>query len=128
MNEFVIVNNISKVFGPNLTLGEKIASKLGSKVETRSIHAVSDVSLKISKGETLGLVGESGCGKSTLGRLIAGILTPSSGSILIDGEPVMDSGVKTTTRVQTIFQDPFASLDPRMKVEIEAEAIVTKLQ
>ena len=116
MNEFVIVNNISKVFGPNLTLGEKIAAKLGSKVETRSIHAVSDVSLKISKGETLGLVGESGCGKSTLGRLIAGILTPSSGSILIDGEPVMDSGVKTTTRVQTIFQDPFASLDPRMKV------------
>ena len=47
MNEFVIVNNISKVFGPNLTLGEKIAAKLGSKVETRSIHAVSDVSLKI---------------------------------------------------------------------------------
>lgn len=116
MNDFIIVNKVSKVFAPNLTTGEKIASKLGAKVETRSIKAVSDVSLKIAKGETIGLVGESGCGKSTLGRLIAGIIEPSFGNILIDGKRVIENGVKITTRVQTVFQDPFASLDPRMKV------------
>ena len=116
MTDFVSLENISRVFGPNLTTGEKIASKLGATVETRSIHAVSNVSLSVSKGETLGLVGESGCGKSTLGRLVAGILPPSSGTVLIDDSPVIKDGVKATTRVQTVFQDPFASLDPRMKV------------
>ncbi len=116
MNNFVSVKNVSQIFSPNLSIGEKIASQLGAKVETRSIHAVSDVSLSIAKGETLGLVGESGCGKSTLGRLIAGILTPSLGEILIDDAPVMHNGQKITTRVQTVFQDPFASLDPRMQV------------
>ena len=91
-------------------------AKLGAKVETRSVRAVSDVTLSVRKGETLGLVGESGCGKSTLGRLIAGILPPTTGSVNIEGAPVMADGKKVTTRVQTVFQDPFASLDPRMKV------------
>ncbi|MEW9920244.1 ABC transporter ATP-binding protein [Marimonas sp. MJW-29] len=116
MSDFVTIENVSRLFGPNLTTGEKIAAKLGGKVETRSVRAVSDVTLSVRRGETLGLVGESGCGKSTLGRLIAGILPPSSGSVAIDGAPVMDQGRKVTTRVQTVFQDPFASLDPRMKV------------
>ena len=116
MSSFLSIDNVSRLFGPNLTTGEKIAAKLGSKVETRSVRAVSDVSLSVRKGETLGLVGESGCGKSTLGRLIAGILPPTSGSVTIDGKPVMENGTKVTTRVQTVFQDPFASLDPRMKV------------
>ena len=116
MSAFVHIENISRLFGPNLTTGEKIAAKLGSKVETRSVRAVSDVTLSVRKGETLGLVGESGCGKSTLGRVIAGILTPTSGRVTIDGAPVMKNGTKVTTRVQTVFQDPFASLDPRMKV------------
>lgn len=116
MKDFLSVDNVSRHFGPNLTTGEKIAAKLGAKVETRSVRAVSDVSLKVAKGETLGLVGESGCGKSTLGRLMAGILAPSEGTVLIDGKPVMEQGAKVTTRVQTVFQDPFASLDPRMKV------------
>lgn len=116
MNNFVSLEQVSRVFGPTLTVGDKIASKLGAKVETRSIHAVSNVSLSVAKGETIGLVGESGCGKSTLGRLIAGILPPSSGEVLIDGNPVIKNNVKATTKVQTVFQDPFASLDPRMKV------------
>lgn len=134
MSGFVSINNASRIFGPNLTTGEKIAAMLGAKVETRSIRAVSDVCLTVAKGETLGLVGESGCGKSTLGRLIAGILPTSSGSVLIDGTPVMENGKKITTRVQTVFQDPFASLDPRMKVGdtvIEgpiAHGIVAKVQ
>lgn len=116
MNAFLSIDNASRLFGPNLSTGEKIAAKLGAKVETRAIRAVSDVSLTVRKGETLGLVGESGCGKSTLGRLIAGILPPTSGTVLLDGAPVMVEGRKVTTRVQTVFQDPFASLDPRMKV------------
>lgn len=116
MSDFLTIQGVSRDFGPNLTLGEKIAARLGGQVETRSVRAVSDVTLHVQKGETLGLVGESGCGKSTLGRVIAGILPPSSGSVLIQGAPVMQNGTKVTTRVQTVFQDPFASLDPRMKV------------
>ena len=116
MSAFLSIDNVSRLFGPNLSTGEKIAAKLGGKVETRAVRAVSEVSLTVRKGETLGLVGESGCGKSTLGRLIAGILAPTSGTVLLDGAPVMLDGRKVTTRVQTVFQDPFASLDPRMKV------------
>jgi oligopeptide/dipeptide ABC transporter ATP-binding protein len=116
MNDFLDINNVSKLFGPKLSTGERIAAMLGGKVETRSVRAVSDVTLTVRKGETLGLVGESGCGKSTLGRVIAGILTPTTGTMSIEGAPVMKNGTKITTRVQTVFQDPFASLDPRMKV------------
>jgi oligopeptide/dipeptide ABC transporter ATP-binding protein len=116
MSDFLSMDDVSQIFGPNLTTGDRIAAKLGGKVEMRSVRAVSDVTLSVRKGETLGLVGESGCGKSTLGRVIAGILSPTSGTITIDGAPVMENGRKVTTRVQTVFQDPFASLDPRMKV------------
>lgn len=116
MNAFLSIDNVSRLFGPNLSTGEKIAAKLGAKVETRSVRAVSDVTLSVRKGETLGLVGESGCGKSTLGRVMAGILPPTTGTVTIEGAPVMENGAKITTRVQTVFQDPFASLDPRMKV------------
>src|SRR5437763_9063204 len=80
------------------------------------IRAVDDVSLAIARGETLGLVGESGCGKSTLGRMLAGILSPTRGAVSLEGSLVMARGRKVTTRIQTVFQDPFASLDPRMLV------------
>ena len=116
MSGFLTVEDVSRLFGPNLTTGEKIAARLGAQVETRAVRAVSEVSLAVAEGETLGLVGESGCGKSTLGRLIAGILDPTSGSVRLEGAPVRMGGRKVTTRVQTVFQDPFASLDPRMKV------------
>jgi peptide/nickel transport system ATP-binding protein len=78
--------------------------------------AVTDVTLAVHRGETLGLVGESGCGKSTLGRMLAGILEPSEGAIRLSGVPPMQAGRKTTTRIQTVFQDPFASLNPRRRV------------
>ena len=115
-DDFVAVEGVSRRFGPRLTLGERLAARLGADVETRTVHAVSDVSLTIRRGETLGLVGESGCGKSTLGRLVAGIMDPSEGRVALDGGPVRAGGRKVTTRVQTVFQDPFSSLDPRVRV------------
>jgi ABC-type glutathione transport system ATPase component len=79
--------------------------------------AVDGVSLRVEPGETLALVGESGCGKSTLSRTIVGINQPSSGEILLDGEPVSgpaSSRPKRLTRmVQYVFQDPYSSLNPR---------------
>jgi len=119
MSALIEVAGVAKRFRPSLTLGERLAARLGSPVETRTVHAVDGVDLTIAKGEALGLVGESGCGKSTLGRIIAGIHPPSEGSARLDGQPIMGGGrtpVKTTTRIQMVFQDPFASLDPRVRV------------
>jgi oligopeptide/dipeptide ABC transporter ATP-binding protein len=116
MTAFLRVEHVSKRFAPHLTLGDKIAAGLGGAVETRAVQAVSDVSFQIRRGEALGLVGESGCGKSTLGRVVAGILAPSAGEVTLADAPVMREGRKTTTRIQTVFQDPFASLDPRMRI------------
>ena len=113
---FLSVTEVSKRFAPHLSLGDKLAARLGGAVETRAVKAVTDVSLSIRRGETLGLVGESGCGKSTLGRLIAGITSPDRGVIALESEAVRTRGRKATTRIQTVFQDPFASLDPRMRV------------
>lgn len=113
---FLDMQSVSREFKPVISLGDRIAARLGARVEMRSLKAVDSVTLKIHRGETLGLVGESGCGKSTLGRMAAGILTPTSGKVLLDGKPVNIDGKKTTISVQTVFQDPFASLDLRMKV------------
>jgi oligopeptide/dipeptide ABC transporter ATP-binding protein len=115
----LIVDGVSQKFAPALTLGERVAVAFGASIETRTVHAVDQVSLQINKGEVLGLVGESGCGKSTLGRIIAGIQHPTTGVAALAGEAVMGptrSSAKTTTRVQMVFQDPFGSLDPRMRV------------
>ena len=117
MTVIITVENVSKRFSPRLSFGERIAARLGSPIETRTVHAVDGVSFAIRKGEVLGLVGESGCGKSTLGRVVAGIHPPSSGVASIDNDPVMNTdGRKTTTRIQMVFQDPFASLDPRIRI------------
>jgi len=119
MTGLVNVEAISKRFTPRLSVGERIAVRFGASAETRTVHAVDNVSLHIARGEALGLVGESGCGKSTLGRMIAGILPPSEGIAYVGDQPVMGRGrkpVKTMTRIQMVFQDPFASLDPRMRV------------
>lgn len=86
----------------------------------RRVAALSDVSLSLDAGRTLGLVGESGSGKSTLGRCILGLLPPDSGTVTFDGEDVHALSKRGLSalrrRVQPVFQDPFGSLDPRWPV------------
>jgi ABC-type glutathione transport system ATPase component len=116
MKDILTAENVSRRFDPHVTLGDRIAGLFGAKLDRRPVMAVTDVTLAIQRGETLGLVGESGCGKSTLGRMLAGILEPSEGAIRLNGAAPMQAGRKTTTRIQTVFQDPFASLNPRRRV------------
>jgi peptide/nickel transport system ATP-binding protein len=84
------------------------------------VKAVDDVSLKIERGETLGLVGESGCGKSTVGRTIIRLYEPTGGTIVFDGVDISHMGDarlrETRRQMQMVFQDPFASLNPRHSV------------
>jgi oligopeptide/dipeptide ABC transporter ATP-binding protein len=85
-----------------------------------TLHAVDDISLKIERGKTLGVVGESGCGKSTLGRTIIRLIEPTSGEIYYNGENIVGKNkaeLKMLRRdLQMIFQDPYESLDPRMSI------------
>ena len=91
-----------------------------------SARVVDNVSFAIARGETLGLVGESGSGKSTIARMVLGLIEPTAGSVIFDGQPVTDVAQSqlraVRRRMQPVFQDPYAALNPRMRVE----AIVTE--
>ncbi len=83
----------------------------------RSLHAVSEVSLRVPRGQVMGLVGESGCGKSTLAKMLLGLTPPSAGEVLIDGRSIERANQKELARhVQPIFQDPYSSLNPRQRI------------
>jgi oligopeptide/dipeptide ABC transporter ATP-binding protein len=85
------------------------------------VRAVEDVSLAIRAGETLGLVGESGCGKSTLGRLLLRLIEPSEGDVLFEGRSLLGIAPRELRglrrHMQIVFQDPYGSLNPRMRVK-----------
>ncbi len=95
----------------------------------RTLSAVSDVSLTVDKGETLGLVGESGCGKSTLGRAVLQLRPPTGGKVTFDGTELTtldrEAMRRMRRRLQLIFQDPIASLNPRRCIgDIIAEPLI----
>nr|WP_283949749.1 ABC transporter ATP-binding protein [Limobrevibacterium gyesilva] len=125
------MRGVSKRFGKTLDAAAKLARRvshaMGGTAKNDVVRAVDNVDLTISKGEVVGLVGESGCGKSTLGRMVAGIMPPSDGTVLWQGRDIAtlppDQARAAKLSVQMIFQDPYASLNPRLRVdEIVGEA------
>src|SRR5262245_65546311 len=95
----------------------------------RTLSAVSDVTLHVDRGETLGLVGEAGCGKSTLGRAVLQLRRPTAGKVRFDGTDLTELEGEAMRlmrrRLQLIFQDPIASLNPRRLIgDIVAEPLV----
>jgi peptide/nickel transport system ATP-binding protein len=96
-------------------------NRIAERKPRQFVHAVDDVDFTIERGTTLALVGESGCGKSTVARLLVGLYVPTRGRVVFDG---IDAGVNGAARpdsirrrMQMIFQDPYASLNPRWKVQ-----------
>lgn len=120
MHSILQLQQLGREFVPNDDVFSRLGRRLSGKTALRSVKAVTEVDLELIQGETLGIVGESGCGKSTLGRMVAGILRPTSGTILYKDQDVsrLHGAAKQDYKlsVQMIFQDPFASLNPRMRV------------
>jgi peptide/nickel transport system ATP-binding protein len=113
---FLALRGLTKHFEVPRPLLARVVSRASPAV----VRAVEEVSLTLSAGETLGVVGESGCGKTTLGRLLVGLEVPSAGEIRLRGQP-LEGGAHARPRalqrrIQMVFQDPYASLDPRWRV------------
>jgi peptide/nickel transport system ATP-binding protein len=125
------LRGVTKHFGPThdapARLVRTIAARLGKPPANQTVRAVDAVDLQVFRGEVVGLVGESGCGKSTLGRMVAGIMPPSRGEVLFNGQDIAtlppEQAKAASLKIQMIFQDPYASLNPRLRVaDIVGEA------
>ncbi len=126
MSEYLLeLVNVSKRFSPSQDIAARIATKLGAGTPPAVVHALDGVNLAITKGEVVGLVGESGCGKSTLGRVAAGLHQASAGERRWKGRTVEMNDLSARLAIQMIFQDPYASLNPRLRIfDIIGEAPV----
>ena len=130
MQVLIRADQVSRRFVKRSSYAERIAQMLGAKPASHTVHAVDTVNLEIHRGEVVGLVGESGCGKSTFGRMLAGVVPPSSGTIQVSNAGGADATVLGSRgrlahrlATQMIFQDPMSSLNPRKRVrEIIGEA------
>ncbi len=128
MTPVIELRGVGKQFSKSEDLAARMVRRARGRVAAPMVvRAVDSVDLQVRRGEVLGLVGESGCGKSTLGRMVAGIIQPSSGQVLYHGKDRAGlegaEARQARLRVQMIFQDPYASLNPRLRVaEIVGEA------
>ena len=114
--------NVARHFDVSRPLVQRMLAREGKRV----LRAVDGISFAIEKGTTLSLVGESGCGKSTVARLVVGLYGPTHGSVVFDGQDLAQARADSSQRrrMQMIFQDPYASLNPRWRVrDIIAEPI-----
>lgn len=114
------VRNVSKRFTRKSGIVERGAEMMRLKSPNPVVRALDDVSITVAQREVVGIVGESGCGKSTLGRVVAGLLQASEGSVLFRGKQLVQMPGKEAEearlKVQMIFQDPSSSLNPRQRV------------
>lgn len=97
-----------------------VTKRDGLRVRTEWYKAVDDISFRIGKGETFGLVGESGCGKTTVGKSILRLIEPTGGNVRLEGNELigMNRNELRSQRknMQMIFQDPYSSLDPQKRI------------
>ncbi len=117
-NSFVQVDSLVKRFNVSKPWLNRVIERLPEQ----NLTAVSGVSFDIKKGETFALVGESGSGKSTVAKMVIGLLKPTEGSITVDGQSIHKSTDEEARaalrrRMQMIFQDPYASLNPRWRID-----------
>lgn len=106
--DILSANNLSKFYSKNKGLFNK---------QSINLRAVNNININLKSKESLGIVGESGCGKSTLAKMLAGLITPSSGEIKIQDKDINNyEKYELPNHIQYMFQDPISSLNPRKTI------------